>query len=143
MNLLSWVLIGGALAAAGAAIDAGSNLVVAVPAGAAAVLLVTVVGVTEIQSRTSPLSPTEGEKASAPIRERVTGDSLLQLRRAFQSGKIGRSLILATVHALERDLGPGGPMPLSLDEERKTLDLPPEEFRKWIDDRLHHIEAAS
>ena len=143
MNLLSWTLIGGAFAAAGAAIDAGRDLAVALPAGALAVLLITIVGITEIQSRTSPLTPGGTESGPSPRHERVEGDSLLRLRRAFKSGPIGRASILAAIHALEQDLGPGGPAPLSLEDERQALNLSPEEFRKWIDGRLRGIEVNS
>lgn len=143
MNLLSWALIGGALAAAGAAIDAGRNLAVALPAGALAVLLIAIVGVAEIRSRTSPLTPEGAEPGPSPRHERVEGDSLLRLRRAFKSGQIGRASILAALHALEQDLGAGGPAPLSLEDERRALDLSPEEFRQWIDGRLRSIEVNS
>lgn len=143
MNLLSWALVGLAIAAAAVAIHAGNNLIVAVPVGAVAVLLVSVVGVVELQSRTSPLDPTAGGIVRETARDRVETDSMLKLRRSFRTGEIGRSSIMATVRALERDLSPTGRTPLSFDAERQVLDLPPDQFRQWVDDRLHRIEAAT
>lgn len=143
MNVLPWVLVGGAIAAAGVAIQAGNNLVVAVPAGAVAVLLVSVAGASEIRTRSSRLIPIRGGIADQPARDRVESDSLLRLRKSFGSGEIGRSSILATVRALERDLSPTGRTPLSLEDEQKVLRLPPDQFRGWVADRLKRIEAAT
>lgn len=143
MNTLSWVLIGVAALAAAVAIQAGNNLQVAVPAGAAAVLLVAVVGATELQSRSSRFVPARRAVAVRPIPERVESDSLLRLRRSFRTGEIGRSAILATVRALERDLSPTGRSPLSFDAEREVLDLPPQQFRKWVEERIARIEATT
>ncbi len=78
-----------------------------------------------------------------PSRERVESDSLLRLRRSFGTGEIGRSAILATLRALERDLRPSGRTVLSLEAEREILRFPPERFRKWVDERLQRIEAAT
>ncbi|MGC2290168.1 MAG: hypothetical protein WA688_09995 [Thermoplasmata archaeon] len=143
MNFLAWLLVGGAIAAAAVAVQAGNNLVVAVPAGAAAVVFVSVVGAAELQARSARLVPVRGGTGHQPMRERVESDSLLRLRRSFRSGEIGRSSILATVRALERDLSPFGRTPLSLEGERAILDLPPDQFRRWIDDRLRRVEAAT
>jgi hypothetical protein len=143
MNGLSWILLGGAVVAAAVAIQAGSHLAVAVPAGAVAVLLVSIVGATELQSRSSPLTPVRGGVGRPEVPPRVEFDSLLRLRRAFRSGKIGRSAILATVHALERDLGTAGRTPLTVNEERQALEMPLAQFRKWVDERLQRIEVAS
>lgn len=143
MNGVSWILLVGAVAAAALAIQAGNHLTVSVPAGAAAVLLVSVVGATELQSRSPPLPPARQEGGPSALSGRVESDPLLRLRRAFQTGEMGRSTILATIHALERDLEPSGRRPLSIEEERAALDLASDQFRKWVDDRLHHIEAAS
>jgi hypothetical protein len=143
VNFLSWVLVGGAVVAALVAIQAGDNLVVAVPVGAVAVLLVSIVGAVELQSRSTPFAPARGGVARQGVRYRVESDSLLRLRRSFGSGEIGRSSILATVRALERDLNPAGRTPLSLEGEREVLDLPPDQFRRWVDARLARIEAAT
>jgi hypothetical protein len=143
MNSFSWVLLGSAVVAAAVAIDAGSHLAVAVPAGAAAVLLVSIVGATELQSRSSEFVPDPERTGISGPPERTESDSLLRLRRAFRTGEMGRSMILATIHALERDLEPAGRTPLSIEEERAALRLPSEQFRRWVDDRLTGIEAAS
>jgi len=142
VNLLSWVLVGGALAAGAVAVQAGNNLPVAVPVGALAVLLVTVVGASALQDRSTRLAPTPGGMVR-PVHPRVESDSLLRLRQSFGSGEIGRSSILATVRALERDMSPSGRTLLSLEAERTILALPSDQFRRWIDDRLRQIEAAT
>jgi hypothetical protein len=143
VNALSWVLVGIAIGTAGIAIYAGNNLVVAVPAGSVAILSVAAVGAVELQARSARLVPVRAGVARQPLSHRIESDSLLQLRRSFTAGEIGRSSILATVRALERDLSPTGRTPLSLDAERDVLHLPPEQFRRWVDDRLRRIEAAT
>jgi hypothetical protein len=143
LNFLSWVLVGLAIAFAAVAIYAGNNLVVAVPTAAVAVLFVSIVGATELQARSSRLVPVQAGVSRQPTNSRVESDSLLRLRRSFTSGEMGRSSVLASVRALERDLSPTGRTALTLDGERAVLDLPPEQFRKWVDDRLQRIEAAT
>ena len=143
MNFLSWVLVGGALASAAVAAQAGNNLQVAVPAGAVAVLLIAIVGAAELQSEATPLAPARAGIVRQPPRERVESDSLLRLRRAFSSGTMGRSSILATVRALERDMSPSGRTSLSLEAEGALLNLPPEQFRQWVDERLRRIETST
>jgi hypothetical protein len=143
VNTLGWVLIGGALVAAAVAIQAGNNLQVAVPTAALAVILVAVVGATLLESRSQRLLPTRGGVSRGPSHERVESDSLLRLQRSFKAGAIGRSAIMATVRALERDLSPSGRASLTLDAEREILALPPDRFRKWVDERLQRIEAAT
>jgi hypothetical protein len=143
VNWFSWVLVGIAVGAAGIAIYAGNNLVVAVPAGSVAILSVAVVGAMELQSRSARLVTVRAGVARQPTPHRIETDSLLRLRRSFTAGEIGRSSILATVRALERDLSPTGRTPLSLEAERQLLDLPTDQFRNWVDDRLRRIEAAT
>ncbi|MFZ0831458.1 MAG: hypothetical protein WCB18_02780 [Thermoplasmata archaeon] len=143
MNALGWTLIGGALVAAAVAVQAGNNLQIAVPVAAAAVFLVAIVGVSLLQSRSHRLTTAREGVVRRPSRERVESDSLLRLRRSFGTGEIGRSAILATLRALERDLRPSGRTVLSLEAEREILRFPPERFRKWVDERLQRIEAAT
>jgi len=143
VNFLSWVLVGGAIAAAAVAIDAGGSLGTAVPAAAAAVILVSIVGVAELQVRSYRLVPVRGGMGRPPTPGRVESDSLLRLRRSFRTGEFGRSSILATLWALERGLSPADRTSLSLEAERAVLDLPPDQFRKWVEDRLQRIEAAT
>jgi hypothetical protein len=143
VNSFSWLLVGIAVGAAGIAIYAGNNLVLAVPAGSVAILCVAGVGAVELQARSARLVTVRSGVARQPTSHRMESDSLLQLRRSFTAGAIGRSSILATVRALERDLSPTGRTPLSFDAERQLLDLPPDQFRKWVDDRLRRIEAAT
>jgi hypothetical protein len=143
VNALSLALVAGSIGAAIVAIQAGSNLQVAVPVGTLAVLLVSVAGGLELSARTDRLASTRVGVIRQASHERVESDSLLRLRRAFSSGEIGRSSILASVRALERDLSPTGRTPLSLDAERTILNLPPDQLRRWIDDRLRRIEAAT
>jgi hypothetical protein len=143
VNALTWALAGIAVGTAGVAIYAGNNLVVAVPAGSVAILCVAVLGATELRARSARLVPVRAGVARQPTSHRIESDSLIQLRRSFTAGEIGRSSILATVRALERDLSPTGRTPLSLDAERQLLDLPPDQFRQWVDDRLRRVEAAT
>lgn len=143
MNFFLWVLVGGALVAVAVAVQAGTNLAVAVPMAAVAILLITVVGAAELQTRSSPLAPARGGIIRRTGRPRLETDSMLRLRRAFRSGEIGRSAILATIRALERDLSPTGRTPLSFEAERTLLALPTDQFRLWVDDRLRRIEAAT
>jgi hypothetical protein len=77
------------------------------------------------------------------VAESVESDSMLRLRRGFDTGEIGRASILATLRALERELGPGGLSQLSLESERMVLRLPSDQFRNWVDDRVRRIEAAT
>jgi hypothetical protein len=143
VNALSWILVGGAIAAAGLAIYAGNNLLFAVPAGAVAIAMVAVVGAAQLRGRTSALLPARSGMARAPVTSRIESDSLLRLRRSFSSGEIGRGSILATVRALERDMSPGGRTALSLEAEREILDLSADKFREWVDERLRKIEAVT
>jgi hypothetical protein len=143
VNSVSWLLVGFAVAAAAVAVQAGDNLTLAVPAAAGAVLLVSVAGALEVQARSFRLAAAPRGVIRQAHHERVEFDSLLRLRRAFTSGTIGRSAILATIRALERDLSPAGPTLLSLEEERTILNLPPKQFRSWIDGRLRRIETAT
>lgn len=143
MNLFTWALVGLALVATGVAVQAGNNLSVAVPAASGAVFLISVVGVLEVGERSRDLVAVVAGVGRPAMLHRVESDSLLRLRRAFASGSIGRTSILATIRALERDLSPAGRTLLSLEAERSVLHLPPEEFRAWIDERLRRIEAMS
>jgi hypothetical protein len=143
VNLLSWVLVGLAVAAGAVAVQAGNDLPVAVPAAVGSVLLMAVVGAWEVQARSYRLAPAPRGVTRQEPPDRVESDSLLRLRRAFTSGTMGRSAILATVRALERDLSPWGRTLLSLEAERRLLELPPEQFRSWIDERLRRIEATT
>ncbi|MCI4352235.1 MAG: hypothetical protein L3K14_02465 [Thermoplasmata archaeon] len=143
MNWFSWVLLAGAVIAASAAVQAGNNLDVAVPAGAAAVLLVAVVGAARLRSTASRLIPAHSGMIREMAPTRDESDSLLRLRRAFRGGPIGRSSIVATIRSLERDLYPASRTALSLESERALLQLPPDQFRQWVDDRLLRIEALT
>jgi hypothetical protein len=143
VNWSAGLLLAGALAAAALAILAGSNLNFAIPAGAAAVLLVALAGATRLPSVTVRLAPVRSGIVRGRSVDRVESNSLLRLRRAFGTGPIGRSSILATIRALERDLSPTGRTWLSLESERVVLELPAEQFRQWVDDRLQRIEAAT
>ncbi len=143
MNAATWAVLILGLVAAGAAIQAGNDLTVAVPAAAAAVGLVALVGVLEVRSRSS--SAASGRRAIEiePEARGAETDSLLQLRRSFRAGRMGRSSILATLRALERDMSPTGRTPLTLPEERAVLELPPDQFRRWVEERVRRIEGAT
>jgi hypothetical protein len=143
VNFFSWLSVGLAVAFAGAAIYAGSNLPVAVPTATVAVLLVSIVGATELHARSSRFVPVRAGVSRQPTSSRVESDSLLRLRQSFTSGEMGRSSVLASLRALERDLSPTGRTALTLDGERAVLNLPPDQFRKWVDDHLQRIEAAT
>ncbi len=143
MSTASWLALFLGVLALAAAIQAGNDLTIAVPAGAVGVALVALVGVVEVRSRTSQLWRVRGTVLVRLPPDRPTSDSLLQLRKSFRAGIIGRSSILATLRGLERDLAPTGRTLLSLEEERAILDLPPEPFRRWVEERIRRIEAAT
>lgn len=143
MNAASWMVLVLGLLAAGAAIQAGNNLSVAVPAAAAAVALVALVGVLEVRSRSSSLGSARGTMRVEPATRGPETDSLLQLRRSFRAGRMGRSSILATLRALERDMSPTGRTPLTLQEEQIVLGMPPDQFRRWVEERVRRIEGAT
>ena len=143
MNGSSWILLAGALVSATVAILDGGHLAVTVPAGAVAVLLVSIVGAVELKARYLGSDSHPAGLGRPGIPNRMESDPLLRLRRAFRTGDMGRSTILATIHALERDLEPTGLTPLSVEEERAALGLSAEKFRTWVDERLQRIEASS
>ena len=70
-------------------------------------------------------------------------DPLVSLRHAFREGAIGRQRIAQAVLELEREtLGRGAVAdgdPIALHPESATA----EEFRRWVDDRLHQIEGTA
>lgn len=143
MNLLSWTMVALAVVAAALSVETGNDLSLAVPTGAAAVTLVALAGAIELRSRSARLEPVDQGVLRPYGPEVVESDSMLRLRRGFETGPIGRASVLATLRALERELGPRAASQLSLETERAVLGLPPDQFRSWVDERVRRIEAAT
>lgn len=122
-----------AAAAAGTSIAVGSNLSVAVPAGAIAVGAgaVLLVGIAE-QTRW-PSARSSPARDAAPAK----------LRSSFRAGPLGRADLIDLLDTLER--ASGGPPPRSLSpEERGRLQvLRPEEFRDYISGRISDLEQRT
>jgi hypothetical protein len=134
MNLATVVLLSvvATIAAAGA-IAAGTNTTLAIPVaavavGAAAFLLV---GVLERTVWSSP-----GTRSSA--RTPMTG-----VRAALGSGKPGRRELISLLDSLERSSYASGPLPLSTEELNHLLSENPEEFRRYLDARVHELEGRT
>lgn len=128
------VLLAVAVVATGIAVWAGPNFVIALPAAVAAVvaagLLFLGAGLDRIPSR--PLR-------SAP----VPATSMVGLRRAFTSGRLGRESLVETLDRLER-AGPNPDLPaLRPDEADRIWRMPPKEFREYLRERLDQLERQS
>ncbi len=131
-----WIAAGGlaGLAAGGALLsflaDGGG---LALPLGgaagaAAAAALGIAVGSRRAPRRPGPPAVPEGEPE--------------RLRAAMGSGPLGRAGVIARLRTLEGGIL-GGAATLSPDEEARILRLSPKEFRRWLEERLDRLEAAS
>ena len=129
----AWWWAGAALALALLAVLSSSNYAVAVPAAVAAVALAGL-AVGEIVLRLS-VRP----RAEAPADRPTPAD----IQEWFRSGPMGREEIVRILDMIERrTLRPGLPA-RTPGEVRRFLGLRPEEFRRYVDERLTQLEATA
>lgn len=119
---------------AGLAVFAGPNEAAAAPAaGGALVALAAAIALLLF-----PSVRWHAADVAVPV-----ADPLVSLRHAFREGALGRQRIAQAVLELERgSLGRGAASdgdPIALHPEAAT----PEEFRRWVEERLRRIEAAT
>jgi len=122
-----------AVLASAAAIAAGGNLGLALPAatiavGAAALLLVAVLDRTQW--------PTFGGPPSEP-------SSTTRVQSAFQAGRAGRVELLALLDALDRESGTAPRPPLTATEVATFQSADPEQFRRYLDARIGDLERRT
>lgn len=134
MNLPpDWPLLLVAGAATALAIDAGSNLDVAVPAGVVAVTAAGLLLATSLGQVAWRLP------SSSPLEPPTTMSSL---RAAFRSGRAGRMSIVVELDRLERRvLHPSLPTRSAAEDERIRR-MSHAEFRAYLNGRLDAIEAG-
>jgi hypothetical protein len=131
-TLSDWPLIALAVAATLVALDAGSNLSVAIPAGVAAVVAAGLL-----------FAGSLGEVAwrSPPSREVEPPMATSTLRAAFRSGRSGRLSIVLELDRIERlSTRPNLPM-REAREEAELRRMSPSEFRAYLNARLDALEA--
>jgi hypothetical protein len=129
---IGWFLPTIAGIATAVALLAGKNLSVAVPAAAVAVAAAALLILS---------AWTERARASAPPPTVPPGDAD-RIRRAFRSGRIGREELVATLHRLElRFIDPGLP-PLSVKQLERIVEMSPDEFLRYVRNRIARLEAA-
>jgi len=135
MNLSTAIFLGVvATLAAAAAIIAGPDTGIAIPAaavavGAAAVLLVTVL------DRTLWPSPSPRSRASA---------SSTQVRSAFEAGEYGRLELLSLLDTLEQESASSPARPGLSSEQIATLQaMTPEAFRGYLNARVTELERRT
>lgn len=129
---VGWYLVAIAAVAGGIAIWAGPNFAIAVPAGVIAViaagLLLVVGGVPGI---------TGGSIRVVASASSVDAGSL---RPLFRRGGLGREAILEEVDRIER-AGPNPWLPSRRPEETARIrEMPEEEFRRYVRERLDRLE---
>jgi hypothetical protein len=121
-------------AAAGIAIWAGSNLSVALPAGA---LAVAAAAFLLVDAGLRSASPSRRAPAPTPTNPKRN------LRAAFRSAGFGREVILDAVDRVDRILLRPELPTRSIEESQRVQRMSPEEFRAYLRDRLDAIEARS
>lgn len=134
MNVPSdWPLLVLAVGTTLIAIDAGSDLVIAVPAGIAAVALAGLLLVASLGE--------VGWRGSAPARlEPPTTTS--SLRAAFRAGRAGRMSIVTEVDRLDRRSLHPELRVRSPAEEDRLRSMPRSEFLQYLHARLDEIERS-
>jgi hypothetical protein len=132
---LPTILLGiGAAAATAVAVWAGDNTGVAVPAAAAAVLGIALLASMSFAGRIRPTRSTFRPP------ERAT---LVLLRESFRSGPLGRQSIITTIGGLDASIRGSRRAVVSMDEESRIREMPPSEFRQWVETRLSELEQES
>jgi hypothetical protein len=116
------------------AVWAGTNVAVAEPAAAGALLLGAVWLALAIQPRLrrmdDGIDPTQFE-------------GLTFLGDAFEEGAMGRQTIIATISGLDSEVFGSRHAALGLDEEMRLSRASPREFREWVNVRLTELEGAT
>ena len=134
MNTGSVILIGIiAIVASAAAVAAGPNNGLAIPAAAVAVgsSAFLLLGVFDRLARSSPAPAALPRTASTRVRE------------ALAAGKHGRRELIALLDSLERrGYGLATPV-LSSAESEQLLAVSPEEFRRYLDARERELERRT
>jgi hypothetical protein len=127
---VGWVLPAIAGVATGVAVLAGTNLAIALPAAAVAVI-----------SAALLFAELGADRAGAgPASEARSGTDIDRLRLAFQSGRIGREeIVLALVRLERRSVDPGLRMP-SAEELRRIVDLPRDGFLGYVRSTVDRLE---
>jgi hypothetical protein len=128
-----WGLAGIAAAAAAVAVIAGTNLPVAVPAAALAVLAASLLFVR---------AWTERAEAAREL-GRPTGTDTDRMRLAFRTGRLGREEIVVTLNRLERSFRDGGLPPPTVEELTRVAALPADAFLRYVREHLDRLEAAA
>jgi hypothetical protein len=128
---VGWVLPLVAAVATVAAVVAGSNLAVALPAAALAVLAAALLFARSWSQRARGPQP-------APPDPRTDTD---RLRLAFRSGRIGREEVVLALNRLERSFLDADVAPPPVDELTRLAELPPDEFRNYVRRQLDRLEA--
>ena len=122
-----------AVVATAVAIWAGRNVAIAVPAGAFAVAAA---GLLFVEAWTGRV-----RSGRSVIGEREEGGGAV--RKAFRSGRLGRTRIVETVERLERAV----PRPETPRRPREEVDrlvaLSPTQFREYLRERLDDLEART
>jgi len=82
------------------------------------------------------------------VRRTVAPDAVLDseilrsLRDSMTSGPIGRQRVIAAVQSAERASSEGF-APIGVDEERRLIELPQNEFRRWLSGELERLERET
>jgi hypothetical protein len=129
---VGWVLPLVAAVATVLAVVAGSNLAVALPAAAIAVLAAGLLFARTWSLRARGPDP-------APPDPRTDAD---RLRTAFRSGRIGREELVLALNRLERSLLRPDLAPPPVAELARLAALPPDQFRKYVRGQLDRLEAG-
>ncbi len=128
----SWMFPTIAAVASGLAIGAGRDLTLAVPA---AVVAVAAGGLTVVEALARRRAPSHPPPA-VPANPRAT------LQQAFRGGAYGRELLVDLVDRIER-AGPHPELPgRSIEATRALAALSPDEFRRYLRDRVDQLEGS-
>lgn len=128
----SWLFPALAAVASGVAIGAGRDLSLAVPAAVVAVAAGALTVVEALARRRAPARP----PPAVPANPRAT------VQEAFRGGGYGRELLVDLVDRIER-AGPHPELPgRSIEATRALVALSPDEFRRYLRDRVNALEGS-